>query len=194
MLPDYKALKEQLMRHVYGGITRSVGNTGVLAEIGTLTIHEGRKIGGEDHGDADELRRFEHEFTVSHTDLEERGTEAIRDVVRDLHEAMVKDRSQALFSEVNKAVEATGNSVEAAGQPFSAELWIEALEKMEFSFGQDGEWKMPTVVAHPSKTEHIAKELRRLDEDAVLAKRLTALIERKKGEWRDRETGRRLVD
>src|SRR5262245_56923805 len=91
--------------------------------------------------------------------------------------------------------EATADrAVSAGGKPFTAELYLDVLETMEFSFDENGEWQMPTMVLHPSMMARAQEQIQRLDVEPALKERLSAIVTKKKEHWRDREADRQLVD
>lgn len=197
MLPDYLSLKTSLMENLTGTMRAGVDADGVLAMVHHFTAHEGDGFVTErEDGTADEgkYRRFQHAIEISPHDIELRGVSAVKDVLREMQDALARSQHDALFDELKKATESVGTALDAGGKPFTAELWLDAMERMEFSFDPDGKWKPPTIVIAPGQRERVAQELARLDTDASLAARMESVIQQKRQEWRDREARRRLVD
>ncbi len=89
---------------------------------------------------------------------------------------------------------AASTSTDAGGRPFTAEMFIETIDKMELVFDDDGTWEMPTIILHPSRELMFKKEMGRLDSDPVMRARMKELVDEKREAWRVRETGRTLVD
>jgi len=98
-------------------------------------------------------------------------------------EGLSKDQVKMFEDVMKSATDEAGTAVHADGRPFSAELFIEAIEKMELSFDDDGNWEMPTLVGHPMHEARIKSELARLDATPKLHAEATAIVIR---EYSDR--------
>lgn len=70
------------------------------------------------------------------------------------------------------------------------ELW----EKMEIDFGDDGKPRWPTMVLVPDAKAELMAKLPTWHEDPEYRKKWAELVERKRKEFDERETRRRLVD
>jgi hypothetical protein len=95
----------------------------------------------------------------------------------------------AFFESISRITDATGNRIEAKGEPFSPELLLEALEKIEWSFDENDEPIMPTLVVHPTLAEKIA-QLPPLTPEQEKA--FSDQKERKRDEYRARKRRRKL--
>ncbi|MDD5007835.1 MAG: hypothetical protein PHC68_05445 [Syntrophorhabdaceae bacterium] len=62
-----------------------------------------------------------------------------------------------MFESVGKITEFTGNVVNAAGKPFSVDMFLDMMEKIEITFNDAGEAIMPSIVAGPELVEKIKK-------------------------------------
>ena len=87
-----------------------------------------------------------------------------------------------------------GTSINAMGRPFSTDLLLEALERIQLDFDDDDNPKFPTMVVSPEMFEKIKDKLPAVGEDPNFDKRFEELILMKKQEWHDRESNRKLVD
>jgi hypothetical protein len=114
--------------------------------------------------------------------------------MHELTEGLQKEHAQTFQAVMTRATDEAGTATHASGRPITAELMIEAFEKMEFSFEDDGTWNMPTIVLHPAQEARAKHELSRLDTDPVLNRQMNALVEKKRAAWRAREANRTLVD
>lgn len=185
------------MDSLTGAMRMGLQGEGVLSMVSRFVVHEGSGyllVREDGTVDQSAFRRFEHGVAVSPTDIELRGIDAIREVMAETQEALAKHQHEALFEELSAATKAAGTEVKAGGKPFSAELWLEGLEKMQFSFDLEGNWRPPTIVIHPDQADRVKTEIERLEADPVLIQRMEAIIEAKRQDWRDREARRRVVD
>ena len=89
---------------------------------------------------------------------------------------------------------ASGNAVDAKGQPLSPSLLFKALEKMEINFDENGRPTNLVLVLHPAQVADFKKKAAEWDKDPEYQKTFKDLMEKKRAEWRDRENSRKLVD
>src|SRR6266850_1498376 len=54
------------------------------------------------------------------------------------------------FEQLRQVMEATGQVVDAKGKPYSHDLYLDLLEKVDIDFTEDGQPKMPTLVVPPN--------------------------------------------
>ncbi len=95
------------------------------------------------------------------------------------------------FSSLTEVMEATGQTVDATETGFTPEKLIEVLDKVEWSFNDDGTPNLPTLVMSPqahAKTLEIWEREWTKEHDAQLA----ALTERKREAYFARRRNRRL--
>jgi hypothetical protein len=93
------------------------------------------------------------------------------------------------FDVFHRTCDAAGTAAHAGGRPFSFELYLEGLERIEIQFDREGRPILPTLVMHPSMAEQLramppitAKQQKAMDE----------LIERKRTEFNARRRHRKL--
>ena len=98
-----------------------------------------------------------------------------------------------MFQTIEAGVKSVGNELSAGGKPITAELILDALDKVLVDFGADGQPKWPTIVIHPSLSDRLKAEDARFGSEPALAQRFAETIERKREEWRAREASRVLV-
>jgi hypothetical protein len=124
----------------------------VLGQIDRHTQFEGR-----------ETTILRHDDTIGHSALDPVSAkvlveripladfteeELIKKLTR-IAEQMAEGMSEILYAEMERGTAEVGNVVDAQGQPFSEELILKAIEKMEHSFAPDGTWEQPTFVVSP---------------------------------------------
>lgn len=139
-----------------------------------------------------EFQRHIAELEVPREDLINKGFDSIKAVMDSTVEQFARSGHKMMIEGLNEAV--GRRAIQAGAKPFTAELYLDGLETIEFSFDESGYWDPPTLVIHPDLSRTAQEQLERLNTDEPLRQRLSALVERKKEEWRDREARRKLVD
>jgi hypothetical protein len=72
---------------------------------------------------------------------------------------MRSEMARQLFARMDEIAEQNGMVVDARGEAFSVDLFVEALEKMDIDFDASGIAIMPECVVHPTKMEKICAAL-----------------------------------
>jgi hypothetical protein len=63
----------------------------------------------------------------------------------DISESQRKSLTKNMFKNISEITDATGQSVNAKGQPLSIDLYLDLLEKIEFGFDDKGNPQYPTM-------------------------------------------------
>lgn len=198
MLPDLPELKKKLRLLLRERLRQSFARQApVIGDIRRFKSHE---------GDTFTIHRLDGSMTTSTYQLTEAGfsigrqelpTLAPQQLIAKIDEAAGKLAEQAskhFFQELNEAVTRVGNVVNAQGQPISPELIFQVLEKIELDFDEDGKPHGLTMVVGPKVAEALRMLIPKWEADPELNKRYQDLIGKKREEWRDRESRRKLVD
>ena len=90
--------------------------------------------------------------------------------------AMRSEMARHVFARMDEIAEENGMVVDARGAPFSADLFVEGLEKMDIDFDAQGNAIMPAYVVHPSKMEKICAVL----DTAEAKEKIATVIAKKK--------------
>ena len=107
---------------------------------------------------------------------------------------MKKQKAKLLFEKINEGVKKTGNTFSADGRPLNKEDFLKAFVKIQIDFEEDGSPILPTIVMHPQAMAKMKKELETWESDTGFNRRYEEIIAKKKKEWDDRESNRKLVD
>ncbi|MCK4818719.1 hypothetical protein KA005_23305, partial [bacterium] len=94
---------------------------------------------------------------------------------------------------LNEVTAKTGNVVDAGGQPLSHELLLKTLETIQLDFDDNGKPIMPTLVVSPQQYEKIKVKNIEWENDPECQKQFEQMMNRKRKEWHDRESNRKLV-
>jgi hypothetical protein len=199
VLPDFREVKEKLQRSLMLRLRAQVKKRDpVLAMIRTMRQHEGRRhVYSTDAGRerSTDYQPVIAEITVSQHETVDWGTDEIVRRVDAMADQMIGQIVPGMFAKLRQVTEETGNVVSGAGRPFSFEMFLEAIEKIQMEFDeQTGEPEYPTIVMGPELYERVRSMLPEWDRNEEYKARLKAVIARKRAEWDDRESNRKLVD
>ena len=106
---------------------------------------------------------------------------------------MARQSETMFFQKLDESTRESGNALDAGGRPFGPAILLETLDKIWIDFDENGRPEMPTMVLHPDLFNSIKDRLPEWESDPDFIKKRREIIERKKEEWRDRESHRKLV-
>lgn len=189
MLPDFPKVKGKLQKmHDYVMKHAHLSHLGPLASIRELMVFEGNKtIIIREDGSVEEIgfEEITAELQVNFAEVETMTHEMVLDRINRPAKEIAEKKAKFAYEQIGKAAEEAGNVVSADGKPFSIDLLLEFLEKMEIDFDEAGNSSRLALVAHPSIVKVMSQ--------AEIDPRYQELMERKKEEWRVRENNRKLV-
>jgi hypothetical protein len=93
------------------------------------------------------------------------------------------------FKVMERMCDAAGTGADAGGKPFSFEVYLAGLEKIELQFNRDGQPILPALVVHPTMAKQIASLPPPTEEQQ---RAYNDLIERKRREFNARRRYRKL--
>jgi hypothetical protein len=197
MLPDFPKLKDRLMdRHMRDIRVKVDAQMPVVSRIRSVRFHEGNCFSFERDDGVVESKGFidvrapiqiaaNLEFKDTVQNLKERTEKLTLDFAAQLEKFFFER-----FEEITASV---GNAIDMKGEPFTAESHLDSLERVDLDFDMFGFPIYPMHVCHPVMADTIKSQLARFRTESRLRDRAEALIDRKRKEWRDRESRRRLV-
>ena len=109
--------------------------------------------------------------------------------LRNAAEQVARSISKDFYEKMDEVTHATGNVVDGKGKPFDEDLLLQALEKVEFVFNDDGTWSPPTLVTGKKVFETMSGKL----PSDEFRRKLDKLVDRKRDEFRRREANRILA-
>ncbi len=198
MLPDYPHIKKEvqdiLLRYLK---ERVFAHAPILRGIGRTAQHEGDKHPFRDvDGNEDQIEYQEFATCESITRQEMRhGTfQVVLSTYDEMAEAFAEAQSKMLFATVSEAAESVGNVIHANGA-LTKEKFLELLNTVQRDFHpRTGEPQPLSLVLHPETLARIEHDLESWEEDQHFVAELSAIEQRQRLDWRDRESRRRLVD
>jgi hypothetical protein len=178
-----RCMKMRMERGPLGQVPRGRvfegGRNVLVREDGSQEETEIREAGSEMRISADEIR------SLHLTNLLEKLDVAAEEIVT--------KQAKHFYETISKGVEQVGNNLNAGGQPLTAELFLEAFQKILIDFNADGSPQMPTVHISPGQKDDVTRMFQRFETEPPLKQRFDNLIAKKREEWRAREANRKLV-
>lgn len=194
MLPTYpKLVRDRQNRNMETVRARVRQISPMIGMIKGHQLFEGRSsaIQRED-GKLDEtpIHRASGEVIIKREMLVEFNETTVARLLGEIAEQLARGMSEQFQQRMNEITAATGNVVDGGGKTFSEDTLLDAIEVMEHNFGKDGSWQPPTMIVGPGMAEKIAAAG---EMSAAGNKRLKAILEKKRDEYRRREAARILV-
>ena len=197
MLPDFPSIKRECRKIIERIIQNYNNKDSILSQIKVYRDFEGNKMSTSDIDGNIELlpyRKFLSEKSIKDEDIINKGLEIYYENGIKMANELKSKIEAHMFQEIEDNTKKGGTWINAMGRPFSTDLLLEALERIQLNFDDDGNPKFPTMVVSPEMFEKIKDKLPAVGEDQNFDKRLEELILMKKQEWHDRESNRKLVD
>jgi hypothetical protein len=198
MLPDYPEMKRELRGDLNLQLRLVVNISAPLAAgIKSYVQVEGDRFTYETtEGEVitKKFLRMQAKFEVpgrlssaeTYEEFMNKATEAAKSIAR--------QSSDVLYSTIEQETARAGNALDAKGKPFHPTMMWDMIEKMDLDFDERTERaKMPTIRMHPDMLKAIAGKFPEWEVDPELQKRRSEVLRKKKEEWRDRESRRKLV-
>jgi len=167
----------------------------MLGQIASHIVYEGATTDIiRDDGSAEETPMQQHSanIVIKVVPISEFTLEAVDHYLDEIAEQFAKSMSQAMHETISDAADKSGNVVDGQGQPISFDLLLEAFEKIQIDFNDDGTWSAPSIVVSPQQFERIMA-LDKSPEAADYKRKLDNLIEVKRAEYNRREANRVLA-
>lgn len=197
MLPDILSLKNEISKLLRAAFKQRVNAyMGAINEAPRYFIKEGKRpitIRPDGRTDETELKQASAEASVR---LDEVPNLSFQDRLTKLDEAareVARQISEHAFGQINEAVERVGNVIDGGGKPLTPDVLLNVYEKIHLDFDANGNPRELTMVIPPGMEQRAKEALERLHQDPEYSTRFKKIIDKKRMEWRDRETARRLV-
>jgi len=178
-------------------VKEQMQRSSIMAEIKTVPHFEGDRMSTKhDEGDVDKSNYslLSAELRVKTDDIIKLGFNAFIESLNKAAEELKSQQSDMVFEKLSEVTTTTGNIVDAEGQPISHELLLKTLETIQLDFDENGKPIMPTMVVSPQQYETIKGKIVEWENDPECQKQFEQIINRKREEWHDRESNRKLVD
>jgi hypothetical protein len=199
MLPDFPDLKRRWAAVAGFEVRRHVKADELVGAIRAVPYFEGRGFRtGDVDGFVDETTPTftAIPYVIARQDIIEKGVTAFIEASRRAAEAQVGAFQEMLLRKNTEVVERVGNRIDAGGQPFSADLYFKMLETVQIDFDSNGRPDISgtRLVVHPEQADRIRQLFTQWERDEAFQERYRQIMLKKREEWRDRQSNRRLVD
>ena len=197
MLPDFPRIKKEWTQVFHLHINTLMNQDTVLSRIRRVHHFEGNRMAVktvEGESEVSNYKLYSSKMEGKAQDIIEKGPKAFFEQAEKTAEELKRHQAGALLSKMDEISSKTGNVVDGQGQPFSPDLLLRVLEKVHIDFDDNGNPMMPTLMVSPELGERIKGKLPDWEKDLEHKKKFDELIERKRKEWNDRESHRKLVD
>ena len=196
MLPDLPGLKRD-MQHILDQYLRNQINQrlGVFGEVPKHFMHEGNRMRiRRPNGSAEEtkLKEASGEMSLKVGDIPALTLEARIAKLNEVADQMADQIATHSLKTLSEGLDKAGQVIDQKGKPFDAEAIFAVLEKIQIEFDESGKHDL-TILLPPALIPKAQEVLQAFETDKNLQKRHEAIMERKREEWRDRETARKLV-
>jgi len=197
MLPDFPKIKKKHVESINKYLKELIHQDPLFSGIRVEHHFEGSRmsyktVDGEPN--ETEYQAASSEFQVKREDVIAKGAMAYVENLRDAAEEMKRQKAGYFFEKMKEVTDRTGNVVNGKGHPFSFELFVESIKKIWIDFDEDGKPIMPTMVVSPELGEKLRVILPEWEKNPEYKKTIDDIIDKKRKEWNDRESHRKLVD
>lgn len=197
MLPDYPSLKRKFRQRLIRFMQQKInGRAPMMARISHFRQWEGADFCYTDPSGATKsssAKEVKAEFSIPRNLPPLKTIQEVFLALNAAAEDMARQSETMLFKKLDESVRESGNVLDNGGRPFEPALLLESLDKMWIDFDENGKPEMPTIVLHPDLFNSIKDRLAEWESDLEFKAKWQEIIERKKEEWRDRESNRKLV-
>jgi hypothetical protein len=195
MIPDFPQTKTDLMRRFMTFYRWQVESR--TAPVPVFTQHEGDRSYFQMEDSGIQEIKAEQMSSIMEIPVEKvpgMSLDEARQKLIESAEEMARQFMAMFYREINQATMEAGTAVDAKGKPFNADIFLEILNRMWLDFDEKGRWKPPTLIVHPDALENIKNEMTKWEKDPEFKAKMDQLMFRKREEWRERESRRKLVD
>ena len=199
MLPDFPELKKRLILLAQFICSQQVKADELIGPIRSMPYFEGnRLVTGDVEGHLQESTTDEMEIPceIDRSEIIEKGIDALVEILKKATEIQLQAMRKMLLEKTNSGAARVGNQIDAAGEPFSMDLYFKLLETVQIDFDSDGRPDISgtRLVMHPTQAERVQSLMTQWQTDESFQCRYRETMLRKREEWRDRESNRKLVD
>ncbi|TNB47147.1 hypothetical protein FF124_13275 [Martelella lutilitoris] len=150
MLETTKVLENEIDEIVNMFIESTVrSGSPVLGEVARYRMFEGHQtaiLREDGDKEEEELHLISGETSVPAKTLLYGSLEEILGCFLPVAKSLAADQSKLLFELIDRTTEKTGNVINGKKRPFSPDLVLEMLDKIEIEFDANGKPRMPTLV------------------------------------------------
>lgn len=199
MLPDFPKLKNRLLLLAQFSYSQQIKADELIGMIRAIPYFEGNKfVTGDVEGYVQESTEevMEIPCEIDRSEIIEQGINVLVESFKKATEIQVQAMHKMLLSKLSAEAARVGNQIDSAGEPFSMDLYFKLLETVQIDFDSHGRPDIAgtRLVMHPTQAERVQSLMTQWQTDESFQRRYRETMLRKREEWRDRESNRKLVD
>jgi hypothetical protein len=195
MLPRIASLEEEFGAALTSYVQEWSRNMGIMKEIRGHIIHEGSTNTiqrSATDSEQTKMVKAEVETQMQFSEIEAVDATYIIKKAIEIAKLFQEHHSRTLFQTLQETTTRTGQTVDARGAPLTNELIMEMLSKMPIDFEKSPHGDL-SIVTSPRMIPRFKKLEVELNENPELRKKMDALMDRKRDEFREREINRNLA-
>lgn len=197
MLPDFPDIKRKWLGMFLRKVREQSRHRSFLTQIKRKMHFEGDRIKATDMTGDTEESNYEHlsgALDINRQDLIDRGPISLMEDLEKMAEDFRNQQSKMIFKRLDEITAKTGNIVKTGGQDINPDLLLQMLETIEMDFREDGQMQPLNLVVDPEQYGRLIEKIPEWEKDECYKRQYDELIKRKRQEWHDRESHRKLVD
>jgi hypothetical protein len=198
MLPDFPELKKKFVEllNLYGEVRLNYF-LGIFQEVKKYRHYEGERWIIKQEGGTETESSYKtasSEFVIHNSQVPEMNWHKIRELIDKSMFEMAHQTEDQLFKSLISDLHEQNRVMNHPDNEITIDAILQGLDTMLISFDKDGNQIMPTIMVSPEMGEQLKPKLEQWNNDPEINQRFEALTERKREEWRVRESNRKLVD
>lgn len=197
MLPDFPKIKNKWSKLFLNEIKKKSGQVSFLAQVRRVTHFEGdgtKTTDVEGRMESSEYDTLSGILKVNRKDLIEQGPACFSKEMDRIAQEFANQQIATVLEHIRESTKRTGNVVSADGQAFNREHLLNLLEKIEIEFDDDGRHNTLSVVEPLGLQGQLAAKMNEWMKDVSFRNKYDEIMNKKRQEWYDRESNRKLVD
>ena len=197
MLPDFPTIKNRWSESVFRMILEQSRRGTILAKVRKTVHFEGSGMKSTDVTGTTKESNYNtltSKLNIDRKDLIKRGPDSLEEGLRKMAEEFTIQQIRMLIEQIGVAAENTGNIVSAEGQELKRHHILQIFELIEMEFDENGNLNQLSALIPQEIYEKIMAKLREWENDEGFQLEYEKIISRKRQEWNDRESNRKLVD
>jgi hypothetical protein len=197
MLPDFPRIKNGIQEIIKQELQNQIRQEPFLSQFKVKQVFEGNKMSIKtENGELDQINYKEiySKHSIDREDVIMRGPIVFMENIQSMAEEIIKQETRNIFSKFNDITKKTGKVVNGKGDPFTHDLLLELLEKIQIDFDDQGNPYMPALVVPPNIFSKLKEKLPEWEANPEYKRKFEEIINKKRREWHDRESHRKLVD
>jgi len=194
MLPDFPRTKEIFWKRLRQSMREFMRSRGVLSVIKEKPVHEGHRTGIKQSGQAARTQSpqmLAQQLKIDKERLIAQGPAYLVELFANATVEAQKEASKMVYDHIEDSSKEAGTTLDAGGKPLDLDMYLQMLERLEIPFDEDGKAHLPTLA---TSSVEILRRVQKWNEDPESLSKIEAVLEKKRTEWRDRESNRKLVD